>query len=91
MPAKTKLQETYQNRMNPADLCRANGWGPGTWLAGDEGYGVTIIEITEVTNSRLFARTISHHGELRHERGDHSFILGCRRWSVVPQRPPAAD
>lgn len=37
--------------MSNADVARRNGWVVGTRLAGDEGYGETIIEITAMAAS----------------------------------------
>jgi hypothetical protein len=34
--------------MNDAQRCRKNGWGVGTRLIGDEGYGHTVIELTAI-------------------------------------------
>lgn len=69
--------------MNPADVARAKGWTEGTRIVGDEGYGPTVIEITEVTRSRLFAKRISHNGVPVPERGDNSWVLRCRDWVKV--------
>lgn len=66
--------------MNPADVARAKGWTEGTRIVGDEGYGPTVIEITEVTRSRLFAKRISHNGTPVTERRDNSWVLYCRDW-----------
>lgn len=49
--------------MNSADKCRANGWGPGTLLVGDEGYGPTVIRVTAVGEKEILARIISHNGD----------------------------
>lgn len=68
--------------MSDADKCRANGWGPGTRLAGDEGYGVTVIEITAVGERSILARMVSHRGEPR-QRSEGLWTLACRDWKVV--------
>lgn len=44
--------------MNSAQMCRANGWGPGTLIAGDEGYGETVLRITAVGESMVLARMV---------------------------------
>lgn len=69
--------------VNPADVARAKGWTEGTRIVGDEGYGPTVIEITEVTRSRLFAKRISHNGEPVPDRRDNSWVLYCRDWTKV--------
>lgn len=45
-----------------AEVCRANGWGPGTRLAGDDGWGETVIEITAVGDKSVMARKVSQGG-----------------------------
>jgi hypothetical protein len=65
-----------------ADFCRRVGWGPGTRLAGDEGYGVTVIEITALGESVILAKQISHAGKLDPSR-EHAWTLDCRDWEPV--------
>jgi hypothetical protein len=55
--------QTLDSRLSSAELCRANGWGPGTRLVGDEGYGPTVIEITAIGSDDILAKMISHNGE----------------------------
>jgi hypothetical protein len=55
--------QTLNSRLSSAELCRLNGWGPGTRLVGDEGCGPTVIEITAVGQVSILARMISHKGE----------------------------
>lgn len=73
---------TLHSRLSAAELCRRNGWGVGTRLVGNEGYGDTVIEITAVGSDGLLARTISHGGKPSHGR-ENSWVLWCREWSVV--------
>jgi hypothetical protein len=68
--------------MSDAERCRQNGWGVGTRLAGDEGYGVTVIEITAIGESRILAKTVSHKGE-RVDQSETSWTLVCRDWQAV--------
>lgn len=63
-----------------ADFCRRMGWQPGTRLAGDEGYGVTIIEITAVGERGILAKEISHAGE-PHDGREYNWTLTCRDWN----------
>lgn len=70
------------NRLNEADTCRANGWGPGTRLVGDEGYGPTVIEITAVGESKILAKSISYNGVDGGGR-EGTWVLYCRDWTVV--------
>jgi hypothetical protein len=68
---------------NSADLCRQNGWGPGTRLVGDDGYGPTVIEITAVGEAVILAKTISHNGGPPRVRAENTWTLGLRDWRAV--------
>ena len=68
--------------MNQADRCRENGWGPGTMLVGDEGYGPTVIEVTAVGIERILARQISHNG-VADTREEGMWTFQCRDWQEV--------
>jgi hypothetical protein len=79
----TASTQELSRTMNPADVARAKGWTEGTRIVGDEGHGPTVIEITEVTRSRLFAKRISHNGVPAPDRRDTSWVLYCRDWVKV--------
>lgn len=81
----TEPVETLNNDLNPAEVCRRNGWGVGTHLAGDEGYGVTIIRITAVGERSILARPVSHDGKPveAHRDYESSWVLWCRDWTEV--------
>ena len=66
--------------MSPAAICRANGWGVGTKLVGNEGYGDTVIEITAIGGSSILARALSHRGDTRKCSSEANWTLGCRDW-----------
>lgn len=82
MSATTRLTTTtgYENE---ADVCRRLGWIPGTRLAGDEGYGVTVIQITALGESKILAKRISHKGVPVKGERESSWTLSCRDWKVV--------
>ena len=65
-----------------ADKCRKNGWGPGTILVGDEGYGPTVIKITAVGEDGVLAREISHNG-IEGDSHEGHWTLQCRKWRKV--------
>lgn len=67
---------------NSADFCRRMGWAAGDRLAGDEGYGTTIIEITAIGEMLLIARMISHDGNPR-DYSESLWTLCCRNWERV--------
>lgn len=72
--------ETLNCGTNEAEVCRANGWGVGTRLVGDEGYGPTVIEITGLGERRILARSLMHNGR-RTDYSESSWVLFCRDWT----------
>lgn len=68
--------------VSEADFARAQGWGPGTRLAGDDGHGETVIEITAIGFDCVLARPVSRRGgSVREDEGTWTF--SCRDWRVV--------
>ncbi len=63
-----------------AAICRKKGWGVGTRLAGDEGYGPTVIQITAVGERLILARVISYDGVPRNYQNESTWTLDCRDW-----------
>lgn len=45
-----------------AAIAQRNGWGVGTLLVGDEGYGPTVIRITAIGETQLLAVAVTHNG-----------------------------
>lgn len=79
------MRTTKNDRRPPAAICRERGWGPGTRLAGDEGYGVTVIQVTAVGEQMILAKTLTHRGEVPPWAGqENSWTLACRDWQVAP-------
>lgn len=70
------------SEFNSADLCRRNGWGPGTRLVGDEGYGPTVIEITAVGDESILAKRISHNGQPSTWPFENMWTLEYRPWQL---------
>lgn len=66
-----------------ADFCRRMGFGVGTRLAGNEGYGETIIEITAIGHELILARKVSHCG-VASMPIEGSWNLSGRDWRRVP-------
>ena len=60
-----------------ADACRRLGWGVGTRIVGDEGYGPAVWRITAVGETSILKVT---------EGAQSSFeglaTLGCRDWQL---------
>jgi len=70
--------------INSVETCRANGWGAGTRLVGDEGFGPTIIEITAIGERTVLAKTITHNGEEpKFWSRESSWDLSGRNWKLV--------
>jgi len=68
--------------MTDADLCRSRGWGPGTRLVGDEGFGPTMIKLTAVGEKRILAKILSHGGQ-QVDADESLWTLSCRVWREV--------
>jgi hypothetical protein len=75
---------TKSSDLSAAELCRQNGWGPGTRLVGDEGYGPTVIEITAVGRDHILALPISDNGKPCYRPYENAWVLDCRDWKEVP-------
>jgi len=65
-------------RMGSVAICQERGWGVGTRLVGDEGYGPSVIEITAIGESHVLAKKIAP--ELW---GENLWTLSCRDWTEV--------
>lgn len=78
LPRSRPLRE-----MTGAQKCRRKGWQPGTRLAGDEGYGVTVIEITAIGERNILAKSISHDGKPLSPVYESMWDLSCRKWRKV--------
>ena len=74
---------TLYDPREPADICRENGWTVGTRLVGDNGYGITIIEIAAIGGQAILARMVSQHG-LAVNAPEIPWRLSYRDWQVVP-------
>lgn len=71
--------------MSSAEICRKNGWRPGNFLEGDEGYGPTVIQLTAIGAENVLARMISHDGKPADCRESH-WTLEYRGWKRI-ERP----
>jgi len=54
------MVSTRHDHRHAAEICREYGWGVGTCLVGDAGYGATVIEITALGDSVMLAKIVSH-------------------------------
>lgn len=69
------------NQGPPAEVARGRGWGVGTEVEGDEGYGVTRLLITAIGERSVLAREVDGDGAGVTEG---SWTFGCRCWRRVP-------
>jgi hypothetical protein len=63
-----------------AATCAANGWTVGTRLAGDNGYGPTVIRITAIGEERILARRLT---ALVDAGPEVAWTLRYRDWAPV--------
>lgn len=75
---------TFNSGMASADLCRMNNWTPGTKLAGDEGFGVTIIRVTALGEKNILAERELSNGKTPAWRYESVQNLHDRDWRKVP-------
>jgi hypothetical protein len=81
-----RMKVTRRDGESDAAACRRKKWKAGTLIAGDEGYGVTVIKITAIGEENILARPISHDGEPSEVSYEGSWTLSCRDWKKVRAR-----
>ena len=70
--------------MTNADFCRDNGWGPGTVLEGDEGYGPERILITAVGREQILTVCVKSTNGFRPQPVcEYGWTLEFRSWKRV--------
>lgn len=69
--------------LSPAAICRIKGWGVGTRIVGNEGYGPAVIRITAVGERKILAVTESRNGKPTRDPFESSWVLDCRDWTEV--------
>lgn len=78
------------NCRNDADVCRANGWGPGTRLIGCEYRNIDVIEITAIGRNDILAVHVMHDGVAVDDDRFENWTLSCREWNEFPAAQPTA-
>ncbi|OHD24144.1 MAG: hypothetical protein A2Y38_24040 [Spirochaetes bacterium GWB1_59_5] len=84
---KSKHVKTLDSKLSSAELCRRNGWGPGTKLKGTErGEGwerESVIRIMRVTPGAVLGVCVME--TIRHSRGKsyQTWTLTHREWRKV--------
>ena len=66
-----------------AEECRQRGFKPGDKLAGNEGFGVTVIVLTAIGERSILAKEISHDGRPESHPYEISWTLSCRDWEKI--------
>lgn len=88
MSETTAPPSTLHHKGTAADMCRLRGWGVGTRLVGNEGYGPTVIEITAVGGECLLAKRLGH-ARVAYKPYESSWVLWCRDWrEATPEDVP---
>lgn len=87
------MSDTVQTfRMRDFEKCAQNGWGVGTFLIGDEGYGPAVIEIVYLSRATTLCRTHAERGREVRRLSEHAWTLSCRDWEEVPPlRKPSGE
>jgi hypothetical protein len=75
---------TRHDHRHAADICRENGWGVGTRLIGDMGFGPTVIQITALGTQVMLACTVSHNGAAVAYNDPQAWSLTARNWCRIP-------
>lgn len=70
------------SRESDAEKCRRNGWGVGTVLEGDEGYGPTRIVLTAIGEEHILARCLSQ-SRVPCDGSEENWALRYREWKAV--------
>lgn len=74
---------TRHDHRHAAEICRENGWGIGTRLIGDAGFGPTVIQITSLGEKVMLAKMISHCRSAVGHHEAQAWSLGLRDWCRV--------
>jgi len=88
--AMSKNETTLLPDESDADACRRLGFGVGTRIAGNQGDGVTIIEITAIGDKKILAKAIYHFSFCCKEgkelvRPECVWTLSCLMWVEAPK------
>lgn len=78
-----KHVKTLNSNLSSAEICRRNGWGPGTILSGNEGHGDTDLLITAVGTFWVLAVTIRHADETFDHNEECLWKLTMRDWKKI--------
>ena len=74
------MVSTRYDYRSAAEICRENGWGVGTCLVGDAGYGPTVIQITALGDKIMLAKIISHRCVSAEYHDAQAWSLSLRDW-----------
>lgn len=68
---------------SPAARCRRNGWGVGTILERDVGFGTLRIEITAIGHRRILAHVLSQTGTMYTVGVETCWLICPGQWRRV--------
>ena len=74
---------TRHDHRHTAEICREHGWGVGTCLIGDAGFGPTVIQITSLGDRVMLARMISQGCAVVGYNDEQAWGLSARDWRAV--------
>lgn len=55
--------KTQNTRLSDAEICRRNGWKPGTLLSGTDKQGTSVICLTAIGEDTILAKKITQDGK----------------------------
>ena len=77
------MASTRHDNRHAADICRERGWSVGTCLAGDAGFGPTVIQITTLGDKVMLAKIVSHGCMSVVYHDAQAWSLSLRDWRPV--------
>lgn len=69
-----------------AEFCRRMGYGVGTRLTGDEGFGPSVVILTAIGEETILARELWVAGD-PYDGRESRWTLECRDWIEVAGAP----
>lgn len=83
--ARAPIADTLNTRLSDAEICRKNGWAPGTVLAGNAGQSETVIRVTAVGEANILAKELRRAGKPSNDVAGRETIwhLSERSWHRI--------
>ena len=74
------MASTRYDHRHAAEICRDHGWGVGTCLVGDAGFGPTVIQITALGDKVMLAKIIRQGCASIGYHDAQAWSLSLREW-----------